>query len=183
MSIEEVSSNMKSPIHEFDDLVATSDVLFIVCKCSFEMPSHNHHTTPIPLLILTTTVYRGHWCPFCQSYLKSLQSLAPTITSSSPSNKILAITSEAASFENLTRKTTGFKEQILADEKNEIAEELRKRKVLDVAVGEKKEYEFGMVQPAVLVLGKGGKVLERWAIVPSAVSFVPPFLCCHMEEA
>lgn len=50
---------------------------------------------------------------------------------------------------------------------------------LEVAVSERKGYENGMAQPAVLVLrgGKGGEVigqenpvLEKWAIVPSAMN-------------
>ena len=50
---------------------------------------------------------------------------------------------------------------------------------LDVAVSEKKGYEHGMAQPAILVLrgGKGGDlkgaegaVFEKWAIIPSMMN-------------
>ena len=41
---------------------------------------------------------------------------------------------------------------------------------MNVAITEKKGYEFGLAQPAVVVLKKGGEVLESWAIVPSLVS-------------
>jgi hypothetical protein len=56
---------------------------------------------------------------------------------------------------------------------------VKQRYGLEVAVSEKKGYEHGMAQPAILVLrgGKGGEavgpessVLEKWAIVPSAMN-------------
>jgi hypothetical protein len=48
----------------------------------------------------------------------------------------------------------------------------KERDLLDVAISEKKGYEHGMAQPAILVIGKGGDVLEKWAIVPSAVCLI-----------
>jgi hypothetical protein len=59
------------------------------------------------------------------------------------------------------------------DEENVLLKELKKRGWADVAVTEKQGYEHGMAQPAVLVVKKGGEVLESWAIVPSMVSFSP----------
>ncbi len=56
---------------------------------------------------------------------------------------------------------------------------VKERYELEVAVSEKKGYENGMAQPAILVLrgGKGGDmmggkeaVLEKWAIVPSTMN-------------
>lgn len=45
----------------------------------------------------------------------------------------------------------------------------RDKDLLDVAISEKKGYEHGMAQPAILVIGRDGEVLEKWAIVPSVV--------------
>lgn len=130
-------------------------------------PLYSHH----PHLTNTLTDYRGHWCPFCNAYLKSLQSLTPSITSSS--GTIVAITSQPAEFTALTRKQSGYTGRIIVDVNNEIASALRERKVVDVAVTPTKGYEHGMAQPAVVVFAKGGKVvLERWAIVPGVVSHI-----------
>lgn len=51
----------------------------------------------------------------------------------------------------------------------------KERDLLDVAVTERKGYANGMAQPALLVIGEDGTVLEKWAIVPSVVCVVNPF--------
>ena len=67
------------------------------------------------------------------------------------------------------RAATGYKGETIVDPQNLLAAELKRRGIVDVAVSEKKGYPYGMVQPAVLVGGKGG-VWFTWAIVPSLVS-------------
>lgn len=87
------------------------------------------------------------------------------------------MTSEPSSFLPKTRKLTGYEGEAISDPKNELAAHLKQKGFLDVAISEKKGYEFGMAQPAFLVLDKEGTVWERWAIVPSLVSaFHVPFL-------
>lgn len=86
----------------------------------------------------------------------------------------------------MTRDKTGFQGHIIVDEKNEIAKELKRKGFVDVAISAKKGYQYGMAQPAVVVLGKGGVVLESWAIVPGTVSFdiaLAPSLALEKKQA
>ncbi|KAE8446007.1 hypothetical protein EG329_012646 [Mollisiaceae sp. DMI_Dod_QoI] len=142
----------QTPVEEFNSLLSTSSVLFVV-------------------------FYRGHWCPFCRAYLRTLQGLSPSITSLG--GKTLIITSEPASFLAETRSLTSYSGDAIVDTKNTLVEFVKERYELEVAVSEKKGYENGMAQPAILVLrgGKGGDmmggkeaVLEKWAIVPSTMN-------------
>ena len=116
--------------------------------------------------------YRGHWCPFCMSYLRTFASLArdikaaggvPVIATAEPSEHLAS-----------TRASTGYDGEAIVDPQNLLAEELRRRGLIEVAITEKKGYAHGMAQPSVLVLtgadGADPKVLQKWAIVPSMVS-------------
>jgi peroxiredoxin len=112
--------------------------------------------------------YRGHWCPFCQSYLNQLQSLTGSIAAANGVS--VAVTAEAASELPAMRKASGYTSQTIVDPDNILARELKRRGLLDVAVSDKKGYPHGMAQPAVLVLTKDGTVLFKWAVVPALVS-------------
>jgi hypothetical protein len=110
------------------------------------------------------------------AYLTQLQSISSSITSSGGS--LLVVTSEPEKHLEATRKSSGFQGRVLVDTENELAGYLTKEGLVDIAISEKGGYVKGMAQPAVLVLrgGKNGsgekaEVLERWAIVPSLVSF------------
>ncbi|KAH7342475.1 hypothetical protein BKA65DRAFT_292349 [Rhexocercosporidium sp. MPI-PUGE-AT-0058] len=140
----ESSITSATPIEQFNTLLSTSEFLFVV-------------------------VYRGHWCPFCRSYLSTLSTLSPSILSSS--GKPLMITSEPSSFLPETRKLTGYQGDAIIDTSNELVGYLRENFGLEVAVSEKKGYVNGMAQPAVLVVKRdGGEVLEKWAIVPGIMN-------------
>jgi peroxiredoxin len=117
-----------------------------------------------------TTDYRGHWCPFCMSYLKTLQSLTPSITSAK--GQIVIVTAEPATHLAATRTTSGYNGEVIIDPENILAKHFKERGLLDVAISEKKGYEHGMAQPAILVIKNDGTVLEKWAIVPSMVCLV-----------
>jgi peroxiredoxin len=117
-----------------------------------------------------TTDYRGHWCPFCMSYLKTLQSLMPSITSAK--GQIVIVTAEPATHLAATRTTSGYNGEVIIDPENILAKHFKERGLLDVAISEKKGYEHGMAQPAILVIKNDGTVLEKWAIVPSMVCLV-----------
>ncbi|KAG4440334.1 hypothetical protein IFR05_004186 [Cadophora sp. M221] len=133
----------KTPIEQFNALLSSSEFLFVV-------------------------VYRGHWCPFCRSYLSTLSTLSPSIISSHGTP--LIITSEPASFLPETRKLTGYTGEAIVDPGNELVGFLREGWGLGVAVSEKKGYVNGMAQPAVLVVRREGEVLESWAIVPGLMN-------------
>ncbi|KAF4624544.1 hypothetical protein G7Y89_g13626 [Cudoniella acicularis] len=144
----------ESPILEqFQTLLSTSEVLFVV-------------------------FFRGHWCPFCMSYLSQLTTLNPSMVASKTTP--LIITSEPQEHLPATRKSTGYTGEAIVDVENVLASEFKRRGWVDVAITEKKGYKFGMAQPAVLVLRGKGKgmgmgegeveVLEKWAIIPSAMN-------------
>jgi peroxiredoxin len=114
--------------------------------------------------------YRGSWCPFCMSYLKTLESLRTSIEASS--GAVIIITAQDPSFVAVTRERSGYQGEIIVDRELKIATELRERGLLNVAVSTKDGYPNGMTQPAVLVITEKGEVLYRWEIVPSTVSSV-----------
>jgi hypothetical protein len=66
------------------------------------------------------------------------------------------------------REKTGYKGNAIVDPSNQLAAELRSRGLLNIAITEKKGYEYGMAQPGFLVISKG-EVWEKWEIVPSIV--------------
>lgn len=68
-----------------------------------------------------------------------------------------------------TFKSTGYNGEAIVDPENILVKYFKGRDLLDVAISEKKGYEHGMAQPAILVIGRDGEVLEKWAIVPSVV--------------
>lgn len=77
------------------------------------------------------------------------------------------------------RKLTGYSGDAIVDTKNTLVELVKENYDLEIAVTERKGYENGMAQPGILVLrggkgedvtGLGGAVLEKWAIVPSAMN-------------
>ncbi len=116
------------------------------------------------------------------SYLKTLQTLLPSIGAAG--GKVLIVTAEPAAHLPATRAAANYVGEAVVDPSHKLATLLREKGLLDVAVTKKAGYEFGMAQPAVLVLkGKGSEeVLEKWAIVPSAVcvgfiSSSPSFSC------
>ena len=111
------------------------------------------------------------------SYLKTFASLTNDIKAKGGMPVIA--TAEAPEHLDSTRSNTGYDGEAIVDPRNLLAEELKSRGLLEVAISEKKGYEHGMAQPAVLVLRSDGTVLQKWAIIPSTVcsmSYVLRFL-------
>ncbi|KAK5689867.1 hypothetical protein LTR97_012627 [Elasticomyces elasticus] len=139
----------QTPIAEFDSLLSNSEMLFVV-------------------------FYRGHWCPFCQAWLRDLQAMSPSVASMG--GKTVAITAQPAEFLSQMRERSGYSGDAIVDTENTLVPLMKERYELEVAITERAGYAHGMAQPAVLVLrgGKasGGKepVLEKWAIVPSTMN-------------
>lgn len=122
----------------------------------------------VPKQLTLLKVYRGHWCPFCISYLKSLEALTPSIKGA---NGIpLIITAESAENQEKTRAASGYTGHAISDPDNDIASEMRKGGAVDVYFSEKKGYPNGMAQPAVVLIKTDGTVMYSWAITPSTVS-------------
>jgi peroxiredoxin len=149
------------PIHEFDSLRAQTKFVFAVCKS----PRVSGKTSP-PNIILTS-VYRGHWCPFCRGWLSKLATLSPAIIAAGGAPVI--ITAEAEKYLDDTRAATKYDGKAIVDPENRLAKELDVRGLVHVAISERSGYDHGMAQPALLVLKEDGTVLESWAIVPSTV--------------
>jgi hypothetical protein len=106
-------------------------------------------------------------------YLRALAALEPSIASAG--GKTVIITAEPEVHLEGVRTATGYNGAAIVDTENLLAAHLKKRNFVDVAITEKKGYDHGMAQPAVLVLRKDGTVLESWAIIPSAVCAAPDF--------
>ena len=88
---------------------------------------------------------------------------------------MLAVTSEPAQHAEATRAASGYSAgELLVDTENKLAQELKRRGVVEVAVSSHRGYEHGMAQPAVVVVrnveGGEGEVVYSWAIVPGVVS-------------
>jgi hypothetical protein len=102
------------------------------------------------------------------SYLKSLQSLSTRLSAANCTPVV--VTAEPASHLPETRKASGYTGAAIVDPENVLAEDLRKRGLLDIAISSKGGYEHGMAQPGILVLKRDGTDLYHWAIVPGIVS-------------
>ncbi|KAF2665792.1 hypothetical protein BT63DRAFT_75747 [Microthyrium microscopicum] len=130
------------------------------------------HETLTTNKFLFVVFYRGHWCPFCQGYLKTLETLLPSITTAG--GKVLAITAEIG-HEDAMRASTGYTGTMISDPTNSIAAALKAQGKLDVAITDNtltktKGYEHGMAQPAILIIQQDGTVLYDWAIVPAVMN-------------
>lgn len=101
------------------------------------------------------------------SYLTTVNSLVPSITAEG--GEVVLVTAEKEEHLAATRKSTGYNGRVIIDPEHVLAKYLKEKDLLDVAITEKKGYEHGLAQPAVLVIKPDGRVLEKWAIVPSAV--------------
>ena len=89
------------------------------------------------------------------------------IVTAEPGEQNLAATRKAAN---------NYAGEAVVDPEHKLANYLREKGLLDVAVTEKGGYVKGVAQPAILVVKRDGQVLEQWAIKPSAVCGVkhPP---------
>jgi peroxiredoxin len=102
------------------------------------------------------------------AYLKTLQSLLPTITAAG--GKVIVITAEPEQHLKETISTTGYSGDVIVDPENQIAAEMKRREKLNVSISSKAGYEHGMAQPAILVMQSDGSVLYDWAIVPGVMN-------------
>jgi len=121
-----------------------------------------------PKKFIFLVFFRGHWCPFCMAYLRTLQSIKPQIEAAG--GVVVIATAETRTQLPETRKSTGYDGEAIVDEENILAKHLKEAGQVDVAISEWKGYPKGMAQPAILVLSNSNEVLEKWAIVPSLMN-------------
>lgn len=101
------------------------------------------------------------------AYFKTLNGLAPSIAAAG--GNVVIASSQTIDHLDTVRTLTGFIGDAISDPDNELAKELTKRGVLDVAITERGGYANGVAQPAILAIKRDGTVLETWAIIPSEV--------------
>jgi hypothetical protein len=84
----------------------------------------------------------------------------------------VAITSEPEEHSPVTRKSSGYEGEAIIDRENKLVGYFNEKEMVHVTVSDR-NYEFGMAQPAILVVMGNGTVLETWAIIPSLVGRFP----------
>ncbi|WP_088243023.1 redoxin domain-containing protein [Calothrix rhizosoleniae] len=113
--------------------------------------------------------FRGDWCPWCSGYLKDFNDKALHKIQELGGN-IVGITSQAG---NQSQKNLGLNFDIQIDEENIEA------KKYGIFITPKAEtplkdvdgvYPNGMAQPGVVIEDSKGKILYKWAIVPSEMN-------------
>ena len=113
--------------------------------------------------------FRGDWCPWCSGYLKDFNDKA-LHKIQELGGKVVGITSQAG---NQSPKNLGLNFDIQIDEENIEA------KKYGIFITPKAEtplkdvdgvYPNGMVQPGVVIEDSEGKILYKWAIVPSEMN-------------
>jgi peroxiredoxin len=110
---------MSSPTEQFKSLVNTSDFVFVVCKFNRSIVSIIH--TEANYLI----DYRGHWCPFCESYLRDFGSIVPEIRTAGGTP--IVITAEAEEHQRKFLEKTWCAADAIVDPENQIAGELAEK--------------------------------------------------------
>ncbi|MGD1913254.1 MAG: peroxiredoxin family protein [Rivularia sp. (in: cyanobacteria)] len=113
--------------------------------------------------------FRGDWCPWCSGYLKDFNDQALDKIQEL-GGQVIGITSQAG---NQSQKQLGLNFNIQIDEENIEA------KKYGIFITPKAEshlkdvdgvYPNGMVQPGVIIEDSEGKILYKWAIVPSEMN-------------
>lgn len=79
------------------------------------------------------------------------------------------VTAEEEKFLTDVLAKTKFSGKTITDPDTSLVKELKSRNLVSVAVTDRGGYPHGMIQPAVLVVNKEGKVIYQWAIEPSMV--------------
>ena len=81
---------------------------------------------------------------------------------------ITAITAQSQSKVDAVRQSWGLTFNIYSDEAHVLADHVRERGLVNVALTERADYKFGvMTQPAVLIMNRQRDVLYTWAVVPT----------------
>eukprot|EP00954_Amorphochlora_amoebiformis_P025466 1373205-Amorphochlora_amoeboformis.AAC.1 len=130
----------------------------ILATVKAELKSNDH---------LALVFYRGHWCPFCAGYLKTIEKeFVPGFKALG--GKVIAVTSESEPLAKKAKDTWGTSFVHISDPSNILAEKFG----VHITPKEKTfhkdhptEYPKGMAQPALVVLSDAGKrQLFNWHI-------------------
>ncbi len=113
--------------------------------------------------------FRGDWCPWCNAQLRDFNDALDRVQALG--GQVVAYTSQAG---NQSKANNELKFDVLVDEDN--AEALRHDIFITpqadnpVAAVMPELYPNGMVQPGIVIEDSAGRVLYRWAIVPSEMN-------------
>ena len=142
---------------------------------------------------LTALVFfRGSWCPFCQGYLKELNSdFLRDLRAAG--GEMIAVTAQSLAGAEAAKTDWALDYDAVSDASLALANRF------DIAItpkaqtplaGVEDEYPNGMSQPGVVILDQTGKVLVRWAINPSEMNGggaldrpLPPVLWAALQSA
>lgn len=112
--------------------------------------------------------FRGDWCPWCSGYLKDFEQALPKIQELG--GKVIGVTSQLG---NQSQENLGLNFDIQIDGENIEAQKygIFITPQSEVPFKEAEElYPNGMVQPGVVIEDSEGKILYKWAIVPSEMN-------------
>ena len=116
--------------------------------------------------------YRGHWCPFCQSYLRELNGEFRTQVEAS-GGRMVGITSESAELAAKAKEDWGIGFDVLSDPSTTLAQQFDINitpKAQSPLADHPTEYPNGMSQTGVIVIDRSGDVIYNWAVDPTEVN-------------
>lgn len=116
--------------------------------------------------------YRGHWCPFCQSYLRELNGDFRTKVEAA-GGRLIGITSQSTELANEAKQDWGLDYDVVSDPSNALATQFGiniTAKADTPMADHPTEYPNGMSQTGVIVLNKAGDVVYKWAVDPTEVN-------------
>jgi len=116
--------------------------------------------------------YRGVWCPFCQGYLRELNtSFYEQVTAQG--GRLIGITAQGAEAAAQAQEAWGLRYPVVSAPDNALAQsfEVFITPKADTPLAEDPNaYPNGMAQPAVIALNQDGKIVYRWAINPNQMN-------------
>lgn len=116
--------------------------------------------------------YRGHWCPFCQSYLRELNGDFRSKVEGA-GGRMIAITSQSTELAEQVQADWGLDFSVVSDPSNALATHFGINitpKAETPMADHPTEYPNGMSQTGVIVLNRAGDTVYRWAVDPTEVN-------------
>ncbi|MGH1492789.1 MAG: peroxiredoxin-like family protein [Acidimicrobiales bacterium] len=113
--------------------------------------------------------YRGHWCPFCQSYLRELNGEFRTQLQAI-GGRMIGITSQSPELAAEAKQAWALDYDVISDPSNALAQRFDiniTAKTETPMADHPTEYPNGMSQTGVIVLDRSGEVIYNWAVDPT----------------
>eukprot|EP01130_Rhizamoeba_saxonica_P015561 TRINITY_DN7021_c0_g1_i2.p1 TRINITY_DN7021_c0_g1~~TRINITY_DN7021_c0_g1_i2.p1 ORF type:complete len:427 (+),score=88.47 TRINITY_DN7021_c0_g1_i2:45-1325(+) len=110
-----------------------------------------------PLTFVIT--YRGFWCPFCKSYMKSWNRFLSEIKELG--GIMYGLTSQTQYEADQARSRWGLEYDVIGDPNNTLA------RTMNVHISSKSDYPEGMAQSSVTVVNERNEVIYTWKSIPT----------------